>query len=124
MRRTALALSALLAVLALPAGAAHADGTTNDPSYQVVKESNVYIPMTDGTRLAADVYRPQPKAGQAADQKFPCLFEMTPYRKELRAKEAADFFPARGFIYVEVDARGTGGSQGQYDGGFLPAEQN
>jgi acyl-homoserine lactone acylase PvdQ len=49
---------------------------------------------------------------------------MTPYRKELRASEAANFFPARGFVYVEVDARGTGGSQGQYNGVFLTAEQN
>jgi putative CocE/NonD family hydrolase len=122
MGRTTRILVALL-VLALPA-AAQAEVTTNEPTYQVVKESNVYIPMTDGTKLAADVYRPQPKAGQPADQKFPCLFEMTPYRKELRAKEAADVFPARGFIYVEVDARGTGGSQGQYNGVFLPAEQN
>jgi len=42
MRRTALPLGAMLAVLALPAGA-QAAVTTNDPSYQVVKESNVYI---------------------------------------------------------------------------------
>ena len=112
-----------LAALGMPV-AAQAGVTTNDPSYEVIKESNVYIPMTDGTKLAADVYRPKPKAGQPADQRFPCLFEMTPYRKELRASEAANFFPARGFVYVEVDARGTGGSQGQYNGVFLPAEQN
>jgi putative CocE/NonD family hydrolase len=116
------AVAALLAVagLALLPSAAQAGVTTNDPKYEVVKEQNVYIPMTDGTKLAADIYRP---AG-APDERFPCLFEMTPYRKELRASEAANFFPARGFVYVEVDARGTGGSQGQYDGVFLPAEQN
>src|SRR3954452_9505609 len=118
MRPTPALIAAALP-LALPA-AAHAELTTNDASYEVVKESNVYIPMTDGTKLAADVYRPAGKPGE----KFPCLFEMTPYRKELRAAEAADFFPARGFVYVEADARGTGGSQGQYDGVFLPAEQN
>src|SRR4051794_19663680 len=122
MRRMHVLIAAAF-LLAMPA-AARAGVTTNDPSYEVVKESDVYIPMTDGTKLAADVYRPQPKPGQPADQKFPCLFEMTPYRKELRAAEAAGFFPARGFIYVEVDARGTGGSQSQYDGVFLPAEQN
>jgi uncharacterized protein len=115
---------AALAALAAAPAAAHAGVTTVDPSYQVVKQSNVYIPMTDGTQLASDVYRPAPKPGQPADQRFPCLFEMTPYRKEMRASEAADFFPARGFVYVEVDARGTGGSPGQYDGVFLPAEQN
>src|SRR3954451_17058498 len=119
-----LALALALATALLAPAAAHAGVTTDEPSYDVVKESNVYIPMTDGTRLAADVYRPKPKPGQPANQRFPCLFEMTPYRKELRAAEAADFFPARGFVYVEVDARGTGGSEGQYDGVFLPAEQN
>jgi putative CocE/NonD family hydrolase len=119
--RFALPLAALLAF----APSAHAAGlTTTDPSYEVVKQSNVYIPMTDGTKLAADVYRPKPKPGQPANQSFPCLFEMTPYRKELRYKEAGDFFPARGFVYIEVDARGTGGSQGQYNGVFLTAEQN
>jgi len=120
--RRALLLSLAAALLA-PAGAS-AGVTTPDPSYTVVKEENVYIPMTDGTRLAADVYRPQPKDGQPADQKFPCLFEMTPYRKEMRAAEAASFFPARGFVYMEVDARGTGGSEGEYDGVFTTAEQN
>lgn len=117
MRRTASLL--FLLVFALPA-AAQAGVTTGDPKYEVVKEQNVYIPMTDGTRLAADIYRP---AG-APGERFPCLFEMTPYRKELRASEAANYFPARGFVYVEVDARGTGGSEGEYDGVFLPAEQN
>lgn len=111
---------ALLASLLLAPAAAQAGVTTDKPTYEVVKESNVYIPMTDGTKLAADIYRPAGKPGE----KFPCLFEMTPYRKELRASEAAGFFPARGFVYVEVDARGTGGSQGQYEGVFLPTEQN
>ena len=116
--RRALTLTLALLLL-LPAGAS-AGLTTQDPAYSVVKEENVYIPMTDGTRLAADVYRPEGQAGQ----RFPCLFEMTPYRKEMRAAEAADFFPARGFVYIEVDARGTGGSEGEYDGVFTAAEQN
>src|SRR3954453_3152623 len=117
--RTLIRIAAAIAVLALPA-AASAGVTTNEPTYDVVKEQNVDIPMTDGTKLAADVYRPAGKPGE----RFPCRVETTPSRKELRASEAADFFPARGFVYVEVDARGTGGSQGQYDGVFLPAEQN
>jgi uncharacterized protein len=97
--------------------------TTGKPSYEVLVERNVSVPMTDGTRLVADVYRPKPRAGQPPGQRFPCLFEMTPYRKELRAKEAAGFFPQRGFVYMEADARGTGGSAGEYDGVFLPQEQ-
>jgi uncharacterized protein len=118
-----LSATALVALAAALPAAAHAEVTTTSPKYDVIKEQNVVIPMTDGTKLVADVYRPKPKQGQPADQRFPCLYEVTPYRKELRAKEAAGFFPARGFVYVEVDARGTGGSEGQYNGVFLPQEQ-
>ena len=121
--RTARACALALGVLALLPGVAEARVTTVEPSYEVAIERNVVVPMTDGTRLVADVYRPVPRAGQPADQRFPCLFEMTPYRKELRAAEAADYFPARGFVYMEVDARGTGGSEGNYDGVFLRQEQ-
>ena len=116
------ALAATTLALAL-APAVQAGVTTLEKRYEVVKEENVVVPMSDGTRLVADVYRPKPAAGQPSGQRFPCLFEMTPYRKELRAAEAADFFPARGFVYMEADARGTGGSEGEYDGVFLPAEQ-
>ena len=114
---------ALVALLVLTAPAS-ASVTTADPTYDVVTEQNVYVPMADGTKLAADVYRPQPKPGQPENQRFPCLIEMTPYRKESRAAEAAGAFPARGFVYMEVDARGTGGSEGEYDGVFTVAEQN
>jgi putative CocE/NonD family hydrolase len=112
----------LLALLLVPLGAgpARAGVTTEKPAYDVVVDKNVVVPMTDGARLVADVYRPQPKS---AGQRFPCLFEQTPYRKELRAEEAAGFFPARGFVYMELDARGTGGSEGEYDGVFLAQEQ-
>jgi putative CocE/NonD family hydrolase len=122
MHRRLIPLVAALAALA-PASAS-ASVTTLDPSYEVITESNVEFPMSDGTVLVGDVYRPKPKADQPADQRFPCLFEMTPYRKELRAAEAAGVFPARGFVYVELDARGTGGSSGQYNGVFLEQEQN
>ncbi len=108
---------------ALIAAPAQARVTTVEPSYRVATERNVVVPMSDGTRLVADVYRPVPKPGQPAGQRFPCLFETTPYRKEMRAAEAAGFFPARGFVYMEVDARGTGGSEGEYDGVFRDQEQ-
>ena len=116
-------LAALVSLALVAPGIAHARVTTAKPSYDVITERNVVIPMSDGTKLVGDVYRPRPKPGQPAAQRFPCLFEMTPYRKEMRAAEAAGYFPQRGFVYVEVDARGTGGSGGQYDGVFLPQEQ-
>src|SRR5688572_28562174 len=99
---------AFLAMLLLAAPAA-ASVTTLEPTYETTVDENVYVPMADGTKLSADVYRPVPKPGQPADQKFPCLFEMTPYRKEMRAAEGAGTFPARGYVLMEIDARGTGG---------------
>jgi uncharacterized protein len=126
MARGARRIAGLCAVAALAAAlpaAASAGVTTAEPRYEVIREQNVVIPMSDGVRLVADVYRPKPAEGQPAGQRFPCLFEQTPYRKEMRAAEAAGFFPARGFVYMEMDARGTGGSEGEYDGVFLPQEQ-
>src|SRR5258708_2882049 len=97
MRARYLAIALLaLSTSGVGASSAQAGVTTNDPTYQVAKDQNVVVPMSDGTRLVADVYRPVPAPGQPADQRFPCLFEQTPYRKELRAAEAAGFFPARG----------------------------
>jgi uncharacterized protein len=119
-RRVGLVVAAMMALGAAPASAGV---TTLEPTYETTVEQNVYVPTADGTKLSADVYRPVPKPGQPADQRFPCLFEMTPYRKEMRAAEAAGTFPARGFVYMEVDARGTGGSEGEYDGVFTEQEQ-
>jgi putative CocE/NonD family hydrolase len=90
-------------------------------THPVLEEQNVYVPMSDGTKLAADIYRP---ADARAGERYPCLFEMTPYRKEGRAKEGADFFAGRGFVYMELDARGTGGSEGAYAFPFSVQEQN
>src|SRR5713101_7281851 len=79
---------------------------------------NVRFTMDDQVQIAADVYAPT--AGQPP---VPCLVELTPYRKELRASEGASFLPGQGFALVEVDARGTGGSEGEYDIVFSMREQ-
>lgn len=50
----------VLIALALPSTAS-AGVTTVEPSYEVIKEQNVVVTMSDGTRLVADVYRPKPK---------------------------------------------------------------
>lgn len=109
-----------------PAGAARqaAAGSPDsvsslEPAWDVVVERNHYVTMGDGTRLAVDVHRPDAPEGM----RFPCLLEMTPYRKEARAAEGASWFAPRGYVFAEVDARGTGGSEGQYDIVFSEQEQ-
>jgi putative CocE/NonD family hydrolase len=110
MKRYVAAVLFLLAVIAPSVSSRAAD------PYRAFKD--VRFTMDDGVRLAADVYLPPSGKGP-----FPCLVELTPYRKELRATEGASFLPAQGFALIEVDARGTGGSEGEYDYVFSLREQ-
>ena len=61
--------------------------------FRVVRERNVMVPMRDGVRLAADVYRP------AAPGRFPALVTRGPYGKDGYAdnqEHSSWFFPATG----------------------------
>ncbi|MCB0632187.1 MAG: CocE/NonD family hydrolase [Lewinella sp.] len=71
-----------------------------------------WIPMPDGTRLAADLYLP--KTDKA--EKFPVLLEYLPYRKDEGRKlrySVFSYFVQRGYVVARVDIRGTGRSEGQ-----------
>jgi len=74
--------------------------------------TEVQITMSDGIKLAADIYWPA-----EADKKnrFPVLLEYTPYRKdESRARNYSlySYFLERDYLVVRVDMRGTGNSEG------------
>jgi putative CocE/NonD family hydrolase len=72
----------------------------------------VWIPMEDGVRLAADIYFPDAKGGT---DRCPVLLEYTPYRKdESRARNYSlySYFLDHGYAVARVDIRGTGRSQG------------
>jgi hypothetical protein len=68
------------------------------------------IPTRDGTRLSATLFRPR------TDQPVPCVVEYTPYRSSDFRGAARDFghfyFAEQGIASVQLDARGTGGSDG------------
>src|SRR5262245_43006892 len=90
------------------------------PEYKVRIERNVLIPTRDGTRLAADLIRPD------ADGRFPAIIEYIPYRKDDLARAGFDahtYFAERGFIGVRLDVRGTGGSEGVNTDEYMPIEQ-
>lgn len=116
MSRFALALVvlALVVTVSVPAALAEAD--------EPVAIHDVHVEMDDGVWLAADVYLP-PGTPTDGSVQVPCLVELTPYRKEMRAGEAVSLLPAEGFGVIEVDARGTGGSEGEYDIVFSLREQ-
>jgi len=89
----------------------------SQPRYQVVVERNIYVEMSDGARIAVDVYRPD------SEGKFPALLSVSPYTKELQnsrdrsaSHEAGDseFFVSRGYVHVIADCRGSGHSEGTF----------
>ena len=72
-----------------------------------------WIPMKDGVRLAATLYRPN---GATPAEKFPALLEYLPYRKDdgtaARDYPIHSYFARRGYVSVRVDIRGFGASEG------------
>ena len=77
----------------------------------VTVDKNVDVPLRDGTRLRADVYRP------ANPGKYPVLLQRTPYNKELWPITALTLDPIRaaaaGFAVVIQDVRGRWASEGE-----------
>jgi predicted acyl esterase len=91
----------------------------------ILVEKDVAVPMRDGARLMADIFRP--KSGE----KVPAILNLGPYQKdklwivpdvlEEKANEWMNWetvnpawWVPRGYAAVRVDGRGTGKSQGQY----------
>jgi len=95
----------IVLALALTAACSRTDG--EGPAIH-----EVWIPMEDGVRLAADIYFPDAQGG--ADL-YPVLLEYLPYRKdESRARNYSlyKYFLDHGYAVARVDMRGTGNSGG------------
>ncbi len=69
---------------------------------------NAPVPMRDGVRLSATVYRPK-----AAATPSPCVLEMTPYVAD-SYHERGSYFAAHGLPFAVIDVRGRGGSGGVF----------
>lgn len=80
--------------------------------HKVVCEENVWIPLPDGTRLAARIWMPE----DAPDAPVPAILEYLPYRKRdgTAARDALThpYFAGHGYAGVRVDIRGNGESDG------------
>ncbi len=74
--------------------------TMTGPHASIRTETNVPIPMRDGTRLYADVYRPD------TPERVPVVLQRTPYNKGVTA--------SHGYAVVIQDARGRFASEGQF----------
>lgn len=84
---------------------------TGSPQYEVIRVSNVMVPMRDGVRLATDIYRPASN-GSAIEGKFPVILERTPYDKEQSGYLAE--YVRDGYIVVTQDTRGRYHSEGHW----------
>jgi len=89
-----------------------------------IQIKEVWIPMPDGTKLAADLYLPM---GIEQGEQLPVILEFLPYRKD-EARSARlgifDYFVEHGYVFARVDIRGTGRSEGKLvDGEYSEQEQ-
>ncbi len=84
------------------------DPLLSKPEFEVDVESNVPIPMRDGTKLATDLYRPR------AEGKHPVILVRTPYKKEMNELQGR-FYARRGYVYAVQDVRGRFSSQGKWE---------
>jgi uncharacterized protein len=90
----------------------------------VTRIDNVWIPLSDGTRLAARIWLPE----GAEQRPVPGLLEAIPYRKN-DTTSIADagrhgYFAAHGYASVRVDIRGSGDSDGLLMDEYLQQEQD
>ena len=90
----------------------------SENQYDIVVEENVMIPMRDGVKLAADVYRPA-ENGIPVEDKLPILLQRTPYDKTTTEPpftfvKEAKFFAQHGYVVVLQDCRGRHASQGVF----------
>lgn len=79
---------------------------------QIQVVENTWIPLPDGQRLAARIWRPE----DAGQRPVPAILEYIPYRKRdmTRARDAVihPFLAAHGYACIRVDLRGSGDSDG------------
>lgn len=91
--------------------------------HQVRVVEHLWIPLSDGTRLAAKLWLP----ADAEQNPVPALLEYLPYRKRdstrRRDQPMHAWFAGHGYASIRVDIRGTGDSEGICKDEYLPQEQ-
>jgi len=101
-----------------------AEKPPSPPSYGVIFDEDVAIPLRDGSVLMADIYRPD--TGNSGTE-FPVLVSLSAYQKSMDRilphirpfthveRPEPDWWVARGYVLVFIDTRGTGKSPGKAD---------
>jgi putative CocE/NonD family hydrolase len=85
---------------------------------------NVFIPLSDGTKLAARIFLPE----DAEADPVPAILEFLPYRKRDGTAErdalTHPYFAGHGYAGVRVDMRGSGESDGLLEDEYIKQEQD
>src|SRR6202453_3602053 len=100
------------------AAIAKRNATESELESIAIIERKVMVPMRDGKRMQADIYRPKDTS-----KKYPIIFVRTPYNFnfwDVRNGAPADMSAQidaikRGYAYVEMNERGHFFSEGTYD---------
>src|SRR3954447_9142222 len=85
---------------------------------------NLFIPLADGTKLAARIWLPE----DAAQKPVPAILEYLPYRKRdgtiVRDQLTHPYFAGHGYAAIRVDMRGNGDSDGLMLDEYTKQEQD
>jgi uncharacterized protein len=85
---------------------------------------NIFIPLSDGCRLAARIFLPE----DAEADPVPAILEFLPYRKRDGTAErdalTHPYFAGYGYAGVRVDMRGSGESDGLLEDEYIKQEQD
>ena len=76
---------------------------------EFIFERDVPVPMRDGTKLAANIFRPR------GEGQHPVVLLRTPYGKPDEKFSEARRYTAAGYAMVTQDCRGKGKSEGAWD---------
>ncbi len=91
----------------------------SNPQYSGQRRESLYIPVEDGTRLAATLFFPE----DGPVQQFPVILWYLPGHRQspsirqqgkapYGSREQIDFFTSHGYVWVLVEMRGSGASFG------------
>lgn len=98
--------------------------TVTDLARKVKEIENLWIPLADGTKLAARVWLPE----DADEKPVPALLEYLPYRKRdgthVRDALTHPYFAGHGYAAIRVDMRGNGDSDGLMADEYAKQEQD
>ena len=98
--------------------------TVTDFPRKVKEIENLWIPMSDGVRLAARMWIPE----DAEEKPVPAIVEYLPYRKRdgtiMRDALTHPYFAGHGYAAIRIDMRGGGDSEGLMFDEYSKQEQD